>query len=88
MDQYQSIKQMMQVGKTAFDNNYIMMMTAYEQNKLMITTFLNQTQGIPAEAKKAIEDWLQTYRKGCEELKRMTDEGYRMVERQVAAAEK
>lgn len=88
MDQYQSIKQMMQVGKMALDNNYVMMMSAYEQNKLMINTFLNQTQGVPAEAKKAIEDWLDAYRKGCEELKKMTDEGYRMVEKHMSATEK
>lgn len=88
MDQYKSFKQMMQMGKMAFDNNYVMMMSAYEQNKLMINTFLNQAQGIPAEAKKAIEDWLQAYRKGCEELKKMTDDGYQMVEKHMSATEK
>jgi GAF domain-containing protein len=88
MDQFQSFKQMMQMSKMAFDNSYIMMMSAYEQNKLMVNTFLNQTTDVPAEGKKAIEDWLQAYRKGCEELKKMTDEGYRMVEKQMSAADK
>jgi hypothetical protein len=51
--------------------------------------FLNQsTDGIPAETKSAIEDWLQAYRKGCDELKKMTDEGYRLVEKSLSSIEK
>jgi hypothetical protein len=51
--------------------------------------FLNQsTDGIPAETKNAIEEWLQTYRKGCDEFKRMTDEGYRLVEKSMSSMKK
>ncbi len=88
MDQFQTFKQMMQMSKMAFDNSYTMMMSAYEQNKLMMNTFLNQATGVPAEGRKAIEEWLQAYRKGCEELKKMSDEGYRMVEKYMSAAGK
>ena len=88
MDQFQTFKQMMQMNKMAFDNNYMMMMSTYEQNKLMLNTFLNQATGMPAEGRKAIEDWLQAYRKGCEELKKMTDEGYAMVEKYMSQAAK
>lgn len=88
MDQYQSLKQLMQMSKMAFDNHYAIMMTAYEQNKLMVNTFLSQATGIPAAGRKAIEDWLQAYRDGCEELKKMVDEGYRLVEKQMPSAGK
>ena len=88
MDQFQSFKQMMQMNKMAFDNSYMMMMSTYEQNKLMLNNFLNQASGMPAEGRKAIGDWLQAYRKGCEELKRMADEGYAMVEKYMSQAAK
>ena len=56
MDKVQALKQIMQTNKMAFDYNYTMMMSAYEQNKLMFHTFLNQsTDDIPAEVKSAIE---------------------------------
>ncbi len=88
MDQFQTLKQMMQMNKMAFDNSYTMMMSAYEQNKLMLNTFLNQASGVPPEGKNAIEEWLQSYRKGCEELKKMADDGYRMVEKYILASGK
>jgi len=86
MDQIQTIKQMMQMNKLAFDNSYMMMMSTYEQNKLMLNTFVNQAAGVPPEGKKAMEEWLQTYRKGCEDLKKMADDGYRMVEKYLSEA--
>lgn len=86
MEKLQTLKQMMQTNKMAFDYNYTMMMGAYEQNKLMLHTFLNQSTDIPAEAKTAIEEWLQGYRKGCENLKKLTDDGYEMVEKSISSA--
>ena len=88
MEMMQPLKQMMQTNKMAFDYNYTMMMAAYEQNKLMLHTFLNQSTDIPAEAKTAIEDWLQGYRKGCEDLKKMTDDGYQVVEKSMSSVGK
>ena len=54
----------------------------------MLHTFLNQSTDIPAEAKTAIEEWLQGYRKGCENLKKMTDDGYQIVEKSMSSAGK
>jgi predicted outer membrane protein len=88
MDQIRTLKQMMEMNKLAFDNSYLMMMGTYEQNKLMLSNFIDQAAGLPADGKKAIEDWLQAYRKGCEELKKMADEGYRMVAKQLDSAGK
>jgi predicted outer membrane protein len=73
------LKQMAQMNKMAFDNSYNMMMSAFEQNKLMLNTFLSQPSAIPEEGKKAIEDWLKNYKEGCEGLKKMADEGYAMI---------
>jgi len=86
MDQLQMAKQMIQMNKLVFDNNYNMIMSAYEQNKLMLNTMLTQTTDLPPEAKSAIEDWLKTYKKGCEELKDMIDQGYKVVEKAMSDA--
>ncbi len=81
MDQLQMAKQMIQMNKLVFDNNYNMIMTAYEQNKLILSTMLGQASNLPVETKAAIDEWLKTYKKGCEELKNMIDQGYHMVEK-------
>jgi hypothetical protein len=88
MEKMQTLKQMMQTNKMAFDYNFTMMMSAYEQNKLMLHMFLNQSTDIPDEAKTAIEEWLQGYRKGCENLKKMTDDGYEAVEKCMSSVTK
>ncbi len=88
MENINKLKQMMQTSKMAFDYNYTMMMSAYEQNKMLMYTFLNHAADIPDETKISIENWLQEYRKGCEELKKLTDEGYRLVEEGMSSISK
>lgn len=79
MEQMQVLKQMVQMNKMAFDNSFNMLMSAFEQNKLMLNTFLSQPSALPEEGKKAIEEWLKNYKKGCEGLKKMADDGYAMI---------
>ena len=81
MDQLQMVKQMIQMNKLAFDNNYNVIMGAYEQNKLMLNAMLSQASDFPVEVKNAIDEWLKSYKKGCEELKDMIDQSYQMVEK-------
>jgi hypothetical protein len=89
MEKLQTLKLMIQMNKMAFDNNYSLMMNAYEENNFFLYTFfLNQSTDIPGEAKTAIEEWLQGYRKGCENLKKMTDGGYQTVEKSMSSAGK
>lgn len=80
MTKPENLKQMMLTSKMAFDYNYTMMMSAYEQNKLLMYTFLANAGDVPEETKNAIENWLQTYRRGCDDLKKMTDDAYRLIE--------
>ena len=80
MDQKQIALQMIQFNKTAFDNSFNAMTMVYEQNEKMVTTFLQQATWIPEEGRKAIENWMQSYKKGCEDFKKMADENYQKVE--------
>jgi uncharacterized protein YbgA (DUF1722 family) len=88
MKQEQTLRQIMRTNKMVLDQNYTIMMSAYEQNKLLLNLMLNQSPDISTEGKRAIADWLETYRKGSEELKKMIDIGYQMVEKYVSEAEK
>ena len=89
MEKLQTLKLMMQMNKMAFDNNYSLMMNAYEENYFFLYTFfLNQSTDIPVETKNAIEEWLQGYSKGCENLKEMTDDGYKLVEKSMSTVGK
>jgi hypothetical protein len=88
MDQRQMVKQMMQMNKLAFDNSFNTMTGTYEQNRLMFTTFLSQADTVPPEAKKAIEDWLQSYKQGCQEMKKIVDQGYEVVEKYMSEEQK
>ncbi len=80
MDQKQIALQMIQFNKTAFDNSFNAMNMVYEQNEKMVGTFLQQATWMPAEGKKAIENWMQSYKKGCEDFKKLADENYQKVE--------
>lgn len=80
MDQKQIAQQMMQFNKTAFDNSFNAMTMVYEQSEKMVGSFLQQATWIPEEGRKAIENWMQSYKKGCEDFKKLADENYQKVE--------
>ena len=80
MDQKQIAQQMIQFNKTAFDNTFNAMTMASEQNEKMVGTFLQQATWLPEEGRKAIENWMQTYNKGCEDFKKQVDDNYQKVE--------
>ena len=86
MDQKQIARQMIQFNKTAFDNSFNAMTMVYEQNAKMIGTFLEQATWLPEEGKKAISDWMQTYKKGCEDFKKLVNDNYEKVEAFFAGA--
>ena len=80
MDQASVLKQMVQFNKSTFDNTYNALEMAREQNARMLNAYLEQASWMPEEGKKSIRQWLDTYKKGCEDLKSMMDESYDRVE--------
>ena len=80
MDQKQIAKQMIKFNKTAFDSSFNAMTMVYEQNEKMFETFLTQAPGLPEEGKKAIKDWMSSYRTGCNDFKKLVDDNYAKVE--------
>ncbi len=83
MEQLQALRQMIQMNRMAFNNSFNMMMSAFEQNKLILNTYLSQSSKLPAEGRQAIEEWMRSYKKGCEEFKRVIDSSYDAVDDQL-----
>jgi hypothetical protein len=80
MDHKQIAKQMVQFNKTAFDNSFKAMSLVYEQNEKMMQAFMGQAGWIPEEGRKALQDWMGSYKKGCDDFKKMVDDNYAKVE--------
>ena len=81
MDPKQIAKQMIQFNKTAFDNNFDAMTVLQEQTEKMVAMWMDQAPLVPAEGKKAINDWLKAYKKGRGDFKAAVDENYKKVEK-------
>lgn len=80
MDPKQIAKQMIQFNKTFFDNSFDAMTVMHEQTEKMIGTYLEQVPMIPVEGKKAIADWMKSYKKSREEFKSAVEKNYKKVE--------
>jgi hypothetical protein len=74
------LKQMLAFNKTAYDNSFNAMLTIQEQNSKMVDTFLEQASWMPEEGKKLIRNWVNAYKKGCEDFKKAADENYKKVD--------
>ncbi len=80
MDNKLIAKQMIEFNKTAFDNSFKAMTMVYEQNEKMIEAFLGQASWMPAEGRKALQDWMESYKKGCQDFKKIVEDNYAKVE--------
>lgn len=79
MDPNAMLKQMLEFNKTAFDNSFQAMLTIQDQNEKMMNTFMEQATWMPDEGKKLIQEWVNTYKKGCEDFKKAADANYDKV---------
>jgi len=80
MDQKQLLKQMIDFNKAAFDNSFNAMVMLQEQTERMANTVLEQATWLPEEGKKAINEWVNAYKKGREDFKKIVDENFKKVE--------
>ena len=88
MEQFNVIKQMVQFNKNAFDQGYNAMDMLRKQNEKMTNSFLDQATWLPEEGKKAVTEWMQLYKKGCNDLKKTADQNYKNVEKLFAGSNK
>ena len=87
-DQKEIAKQMIQFNKAAVDNSFKAMSMVYEQNEKMVGTLVEQAAWLPSEGKKAISDWMNAYKKGCDDFKKTVDDQYKKVEAFLSGSKK
>jgi hypothetical protein len=80
MDPKQMTTQMIELSKTTFNNSFSAMMTLREQMERMSTLFWGQMINLPEEAQKGLNEWTKSYKKTCDDFKKMVDEGFKTLE--------
>jgi hypothetical protein len=88
MDQNQILRQMITFNKTTFDNSFSAMAMLQEQTEKMVNSSLEQATWVPEEGKKVIKEWVNGYKKGCEDFKKAVDENFKRVEDFFASTKK
>jgi hypothetical protein len=88
MDPKKMGKQMIDFYKTSFDNSFSAMMMLQEQMERMTNMYWGQMVNLPDEAKKGLADWTKSYKKNCEDFKKMMDESFKKLESFVTETEK
>ena len=81
MEQFNMLKQMAQFNKNAFDQGYHAMEVILKQNEKMTNSFLDQATWLPENGKRAVNEWIQFYRKSCDDFKKTADQNYESVEK-------
>lgn len=80
MDPKKMGKQMIDSYKASFDNSFNAMMMLQEQMERMSSMYWGQMVNFPEEAKKGLAEWTKSYRKNCEEFKKVVDDNFKKLE--------
>jgi len=88
MDPKKLGKQMLDFYKTSFDNSFAAMMMLQEQMERMGNLFLGQMGNLPEDVKKGLTEWNKSYKKSCEEFKKVMDDNFKKLEAFFVEAEK
>jgi len=88
MEQAKVAKQMINFYKATFDNTFNAIIMLQEQNERMVNMFLEQATWLPDQGKKALNDWVQSFKKGRDEFKKAVDESFKKVEDFFTTSEK
>jgi hypothetical protein len=80
MDPKKMTTQMIDAYKMTFDTSFSAMMTLREQMERMSNQFWGQMLNLPEEAKKGLNEWTKSYKKNCDDFKKMVDDGFKNLE--------
>lgn len=77
MDHEQSVKQMLDYNKRAFDNAFNTLTALQDETESFIARFMEKSNLITPEGKKIIGKMSDSYRQGRCDFRAMADEHYR-----------
>jgi len=67
---------MIDFQKATFDNTFTAVTMLQDQAERMVNTMLEQTNWLPEESRRAIDEMVGTYKKGRAEFKGVMDENF------------
>lgn len=77
MDQIQTIKQMLDFNKKAFDNVFNSVSSLQDDTESLFSGLMERANLITPEGRKIMSQLTESYRKGRVDFKTMADENYR-----------
>jgi hypothetical protein len=80
MDPKKLSQQMIDLSKTTMDNSFNAMMMLQEQMERMTNMYWGQMVNVPDEVKKGVAEWTKSYKKNCDDFKKMVDDGFKNLE--------
>lgn len=84
MDQKQILKQMIEFNQATFNNTFQAMVLLQDQFERVAQTAVEQANWLPAEGRKAIENWVEAYKTGRDNYKSYVEDSYKKVEKYFA----
>lgn len=81
MDSNQLVKQMIAFNKAVSDNNFRALTAAHEQTERMVKQFWEKSPLLPEQGKKAVADWMKTYKINCDDFKSRIDQIFQEAEK-------
>lgn len=81
MDQKQILKQMIEFNQATFNNTFQAMVLLQDQFERVAQTAIEQANWLPAEGRKAIENWVEAYKTGRDSYKGYVEDSYKKVEK-------
>jgi hypothetical protein len=81
MEQKQVFKQMIDFNQTTFNNAFDAVVLLQDQFEKVANTALDQIPGLPAEGRKAIENYAESFKEGRKNFKQQIDNGFEQAEK-------
>ncbi len=78
-------KQVIDFQKATFDNTFTAAVMMQDQAERMFNTLLEQTNWLPDEGRRTIDEWVGAYKKGRTDLKDAIDENFAKLSEMWAA---
>jgi len=80
MEQHEFIKQTLDFNKNAFNTVFNALVVLQDHTEKICNTALENAGWIPKEGKKAIGEWIESYKKGRESYKNAVINGFQHLD--------
>ncbi len=86
MEQTKILKQMTDFNKLMFEKTFESVSMIQDKTDEMTKKMMDQNAWIPAESKKAAEEWSKMFKKGRTDFKKAVDDGFAKMEESMLGA--